>query len=441
MRKQISNFTDYFRIATFIAKWTVWVSPIAVVSGTASAFFLWALDKATVYRWQNDWLLYGLPFAGVGIVFLYQKLGKNADQGNNLIMDEIHLPGGGVPARMAPFVLVTSLLTHLFGGSAGREGTAVQMGGSTAALLGRAWKLSSVDLSLLLMAGMAAGFGSVFGTPVAGAIFALEVLTIGQMQYVAVVPCLIAAVIGNATCAAWGVEHTHYHISFSSTSMPVFSVKYGFLLLKVGIAGVLFGLVAQAFVALNHFLQDSYKKYLPSPYLKPLIGGGVIIGLVHLLGTSDYLGLGVKSPQAGGVSILNAFHAGGAGPLSWFWKLLFTAITLSSGFKGGEVTPLFFIGACLGNTLAILLGSPIDLFAALGFIAVFAGATNTPIACMVMGIELFGSENILFFAVACFIAYFFSGQAGIYKSQRGEVSKMGGISMKEPQLLPENERK
>ena len=190
---------------------------------------------------------------------------------------------------------------------------------------------------------------------------------------------------------------------------------------------MLFGLAAFLFGQLSHFIKTKSSQYIAKKWLIPVIGAVLIVGISYLLGTFDYLGLGVTNPDSNGISIVNAFKPGGAGYFSWFWKLLLTAITLGMGFKGGEVTPLFFIGATLGNMLAALTGSPVDLFAGLGFIAVFAGATNTPLACMLMGIELFGSENVIYYAVACFTAYYFSGHTGIYNAQRAGVSKLDSI--------------
>lgn len=415
---------EQIKIAKNLLYWTALTVPVSLVVGTLVALFLWLLDLATTTRWEHLWLIFLLPLAGLLITFLYRTIGKNTDAGNNLILEEIHKPGGGIPARMTPLILFSTIVTHLFGGSAGREGTAVQMGGSISSIFSKWYNLKHKEKRILLMCGMAAGFGAVFGTPVAGAVFAMEVLSSGRIKYEALVPCLVASVLADITCSAYGIHHTRYAITVVKDiphSFPFISFDL-ILLLKVIVAGVVFGLTGLLFAKTTHGLKDLSIKYIRNGYLTPILGGALIIILCYALGTFDYLGLGVTHPT-GGVSILNAFQPGGSETFSWFWKLLFTAITLSTGFKGGEVTPLFFIGATLGNTLAMISGSPVDLFAGLGFIAIFAGATNTPLACTLMGVELFGSNNILYYAVVCFTAYYFSGHAGIYGSQRIAVTK------------------
>lgn len=422
--KKIKYTFEQFNIAKELLRWTLLIFPVSISVGLLVAFFLRLLDIATKLRWQHMWLIFLLPVAGIFISWLYNQFGKEAAAGNNLIIDEIHQPGGGVPITMTPLILFTTVITHLFGGSAGREGTAVQMGGSIASLFAKWFKLVDEHKSVLLMCGMAGGFAAVFGTPVTGAIFALEVLAIGRIKYDALIPCLIASIIAHITCISCGIQHTHYTIVYANTDTGFFPhIDFDIvLLLKVIIAAVLFGLASFSFANLTHFIKNKSNQFIPKKWLIPVIGAVLIVGISYLIGSFNYLGLGVTNPN-NGPSIVNAFHADGATYFSWFWKLVLTAITLGMGFKGGEVTPLFFIGAALGNTLATISGAPIDLFAGLGFIAVFAGATNTPLACTMMGIELFGSANIIYYAVACFTAYYFSGHAGIYQSQKTAVTK------------------
>lgn len=412
-----------FRI---LGKWLLIIVPLSAVIGTAIAFFLWSLDYVTELRIENPWLLYLLPLIGVLIIWFYRKFGKESEKGNNLIMDEIHEPGGGVPVRMAPLVYFGTILTHLFGGSAGREGTAVQIGGSISSLFRKYINLNESDTRILLISGVAAGFGAVFGTPLTGAIFAIEVLAIGKLRYDAIIPALLASVLADVSCSIWGLGHTEYSILFIENAY-LFDEKVQInplLLGKVLIACVAFGLAGFLFGELTHRIKDLSKKFIQNPYLIPFVGGVLVIGITYLFGNYDYNGLGVESYREGGVSILSSFQEGGADALSWLKKIALTSVTLGTGFKGGEVTPLFFVGSTLGNVLGDLMDAPIDLFAGLGFIAVFAAATNTPLACTIMGVELFGSDNILYYAIACFVAYFFSGHTGIYSSQKVGVPKI-----------------
>lgn len=400
-------------------RWLLVLLPMAAAVGSASAFFLWSLDEVTRLRFQNPGLIWLLPIGGLVVGWIYQTFGASSGGGNNLLIDEIHQPGAGVPRRMGPLVLLGTLVTHLFGGSAGREGTAVQMGGAIAAAFGRWFGLDAASLRLLLMAGVAAGFGSVFGTPIAGTVFALEVLVIGRIQYDALIPCFIASLVAHWTCGAWGIGHTHYHVAVAGAG-PLPDMR---LFGMVVVAAVVFGLTGALFSTCSHKLGEGFKRMFPQAELRPFVGGLLVIGLFFLAGNPDYLGLGVLGSREGAITLPAMFGSSEIPASAWLWKLVFTVVTLSSGFKGGEVTPLFFIGAALGNTLATLMGAPVDLFAALGFVAIFAGATNTPLASTLLGMELFGAGNGLYLATACIIAYRFSGHSGIYASQRLAVPK------------------
>jgi H+/Cl- antiporter ClcA len=405
-------------------------APLGGLVGLAVAFFLWALDQVTTLRFAHPWLLYCLPVAGVSVSLLYHWFGKAAEAGHNLILDQIHRPGGGVPWRMAPLVLAGTLATHLCGGSAGREGTAVQMGGSLAGGIAQLLRLDPRTTRLLLMAGMSAGFGAVFGTPLAGVLFALEVLFVGRLDYDAVAPCLVAAWIGDGVATACGATHAHYSVTAWVSAPQVNSIFPWDLTLvgKTVIAGGAFGAASFLFAWLAHRVQALLRTRLKHFWMRPLVGGVVVVLLASLLNANDYLGLGVipDPHSARPVTIASCFEADGAQPLSWWWKTVFTATTVGSGFKGGEVTPLFFVGAALGNFLANVLNAPVDLFAALGFVALFAGATKTPLASTVMAIELFAARSdgalasgfAIYAAIACFVSYYASGTASIYAAQR-----------------------
>ncbi|MBB3356778.1 chloride channel protein [Novosphingobium sp. BK486] len=387
---------------------------MALAVGTACAGFLWSLDAVTRLRFAAPWLLYGLPLCGLAVAWLYRRFGARAEGGNNLILDEIHEPGGGVPLAMAPLVLIGTVATHLFGGSAGREGTAVQLGGSLAHGLVDRLGLAGKARRLLLMGGVAAGFGAVFGTPLAGAVFAIEVLALGGLDLAALVPCLVAALVGDFGCRLWGAHHTLYpHISLPQTDLAGFAA----LLAKAALLGLASGVVARLFAEANHGVADLYKRFVANPLARPVIGGVLVIGLTFAFGTQDYLGLGVLSAHPGAPTLPGFFVAG---PDQWSWliKLVFTVATLSAGFKGGEVTPLFFIGAGLGSALSLVLGLPVPLAAAVGMVALFGAAANTPVACAVMGLELFGIDAAPALIVACVAGYLASGHGGIYLSQR-----------------------
>ncbi|WP_339218065.1 voltage-gated chloride channel family protein [Paenibacillus sp. FSL W7-1332] len=399
----------YALLSGYFIKWIVLGSFVGLMTGTASAFFLYSLDYVTSLRMENPWLLFFLPLGGAGVSFLYYKFGKSCTKGNNLILEQIHGGTESVPLRMAPLVLIGTLITHLFGGSAGREGTAVQMGGSLSEGFGKLIRVTPADRKILLICGISGGFGSIFGTPLAGTLFGLEVLAIGLISHQALFPAFVASLVGNLIATSlWGVSHLHYPIG----EIPALSFL---VILKVIFASILFGLTSRLFSELTHSLKQWYGYFFHNPMIKSAVGGIIIIALVYLLGTREYLGLGLP--------LIEASFTDEVSPLAFLGKILFTSLTLGAGFQGGEVTPLFAIGATLGNALSEWIGLYAPFLAALGFIAVFCGATNTPIACFIMGIELFGGEGAVYMLMACVISYLFSGHSGIYTSQQIGISK------------------
>lgn len=402
-----AELADQIALGAHLLRWLVLGAVAGVLAGVSSFVFLEGLDRVTTVRLDHPWLLFFLPVAGLMIGLAYHYLGGRSAGGNSLLIEQIHEPTEWVPRRMAPLVLVGTWVTHLFGGSAGREGTALQMSGSLSDLLARVLRLSDEDRKVLLIAALGGGFGAVFGVPLAGAVFALEVQSIGRVRYEALVPALAASLVGDMVVNALGYQH---HLR------PQFDIPLdGLLYLKIVAAGLAFGLVGAAFAELTHAIKRTMAATVRWPPLRPVIGGVAVIALATLFG-HDYLGLSLPL-----IDQSLAGHSMGFGVFAL--KIVFTAVTLGCAFPGGEVTPLLVVGATLGAALAAPLHVPVALLAAVGFVAVFAGAANTPLACTIMGVELFGAGAVVPLAIGCVIAYVFSNHRGIYPTQRISAAK------------------
>ncbi len=416
-----SLLNNYSNIIQHLLKW-LFISIIAgIFVGSASALLLESLYFVTDIREANKWMIALLPIAGLVIGLMYHYWGKSVVKGNNQLIDEIHSPKDIIPFKMAPLIYLGTVITHLFGGSAGREGTAIQMGGAIVDQISKIFKFSHENRKIIIVIGISAGFASVFGTPLAGAIFALEVLIVGRMRYEAIVPSFLAAVVADYVCLAWGVHHSHYIVDL----VPEMNGLTFFVAIA---SGILFGLAGRTFSKGIPFFQ-SFANKIKYPPLRPFVGGILIALSVLIMGTTKYIGLGVPTIEEAFVNPLPYYD--------FALKILLTTFTIGVGFKGGEVTPLFFIGATLGNALALFLPLPMALLAGMGFVAVFAGATNTPIACTIMGIELFGIEAGVFIAIACVTAYLFSGHSGIYSSQIIGSSKSNHFKNQQGKTLKE----
>jgi len=387
-------------------KWLAIYLIVGGIVGSATAFFLQTLDYVTLLRTNHIWVVYFLPMAGLVIGLLYYYYGDAANEGNNLLIETHQSLEKGetsktIPFKMAPMVFLSTLLTHVAGGSAGREGTAVQMGGAIADQFTGFFKLNTAERKIILIIGISSGFAAVFGTPLAGAIFAIEILSIKKIKINQVFASFFVAYIAHYSCLAWQVKHTLYSIP----TIPAISVTTS---LWAIVAGVIFGLTAFAFTSTGKLFEGLFSKIKFAP-LRPFIGGIIIALFIVVFNATKYIGLGIPSIQ-------DAF-VNNAGQFDFAIKLILTSFTLSAGFKGGEVTPLFFIGATLGNILIWFIPLPMAILAGMGFVAVFSGATNCVFASITLGLELFGMQAGVYVGLASVAAYFTSGPNGIYSAQ------------------------
>ena len=381
---------------------------IGLLVGTIGSLFGHALSLANQFRQQNPMILWALPFAGLVIVFLY-KVSKNTnDKGTNMVIASIH-SSKDIPFKMAPLIFISTILTHLCGGSSGREGAAIQLGGSICNALGKVIKLNENDQHIIIMCGMSAGFAALFGTPMAAAIFALEVISIGIMHYSALVPCVTAAMIAHFVAGAFHIHGESYPVAEVPAIDPV-------NFFKMIIFGALIAGISILFCIILHSAEHLYKKCFKNHYIRIFAAGCVIILLTLLLGTNLYLGSGTEI-------IEQIFHGEDVKGYTFFLKMIFTALTLGAGFKGGEIVPSFCIGAAFGCVIAGLFGLPVTLVAACGMIGVFCGVTNCPITSLLISFELFGFEGMPYYLITVAVSYMLSGYYGLYRSQKIMYSK------------------
>lgn len=393
-------------LRTFI-KWLVIAAVTGAVGGLIGTAFYLSVGGANALRESFPLLLWFLPAAGIVIALIYRYTHMESE-GTNAVIDSIHL-GECIPLALVPVIFASTVLTHLCGGSAGREGAALQIGGGIGWSLGRLFRLDDKDMRLATLCGMSAVFSALFGTPLTATIFALEVISVGVVYYSGLVPCLTAALTAFGVTRLFDIAPTRFAIEAPALSAD--------LLWRVAVLGIACAVMSIIFCEVMHKGEHLISKSLRNPYLRAVVGGFVIIALTYICGTTDYNG-------AGTAVIARAITEGEARPAAFALKLVFTAVTLGCGFRGGEVVPTFFIGATLGCVLGPLLGIPAGFAAAVGLVALFCGAVNCPVASMVLAVELFGSGGLMYFAVACVIAYMLSGYTGLYSSQKIMYSKL-----------------
>ena len=389
-----------------LAKWLALALVTGVCCGVVGALFHLGVSYATEVRLAHPWVLYLLPVGGLVIAGLY-KLCKLEGRGTNAVIESVHF-GKEVPVLLVPLIFVSTVITHLCGGSAGREGAALQIGGGIGYRTGRLLHLGEKDLPLATLCGMSGVFSALFGTPLTATVFALEVISVGVLYYAGLVPCITAAMVGYLVSLWMGVPPTRFTVV-----MPALD---GWTLLLVVVLAILCALVSILFCRGLHVTEHLAERLMKNSYLRAAAGGAVIIALTLLLGTTDYNGAGID--------VISRALTGEASGWAWLLKLLFTAVTIGCGFKGGEVVPSFFVGATFGCAAGALLGLPPGFAAAIGLVAVFCGAVNCPIASVVLSVELFGADAMLYFAIACAISYVLSGYCGLYSSQTILYSKL-----------------
>ena len=408
MNEQIKHKIKHnIQRAVVSIKWVIFAIIVGALVGLCGIAFYFLLSFVTVLRKQNPWLLFLLPVGGLAIAALYRLLHDEKDAGTNLVISAIH-SDDELPLRMAPLIFISTLITHLFGGSAGREGAALQMGGSIGNALGKFFHFDDKDKHVMIMCGMSAAFSALFGTPMAAAILPMEIVSVGVMYYIALVHCVISSLVAHGIAYIFGISNTMFTIAH----VPDFGVVPA---IRISILAILCALVSILFCVLLHKTEELYRKFFENAYLRIFIGGCIVIVLTLLVGNQNYNGTGIN--------IIESCINGTVRPEAFLLKMIFTALTLGAGFKGGEIVPSFFTGAAFGCLFGILTGFSPTLCTAVGMTAVFCGVTNCPITSLLISFELFGYDGMPYFLLAIAFSYMLSGYFGLYRSQKIVYSK------------------
>lgn len=406
IRRKLASSWIYVRT---LLQWIFCAIVVGGIGGAVGTLFHYCIEWVTEYRIAHDFILWLLPVGGIAIVFLYWLCHMENDRGTNLIISSIR-SNEQVSILMAPLIFVSTVITHLFGGSAGREGAALQIGGSIGAFIGRRFHMDEKNMHLITMCGMSSVFAALFGTPLTAAMFSMEVVSVGVVYYSAIVPCIFSSLVGFAVAGMAGIAPTVFNIEELIPGLSVISV------VQVSVLAALCAVLSIVFCVLLHTSGHWFKEKFSNQYIRIIVGGILLIALTLLSGSRDYNGAGM--------AVIEQALRGQAVPWAFFLKMLFTAVTIGSGFKGGEIVPTFFVGATFGCVVAPILGLDAGFGGAVGLIALFCGVVNCPVSSLLLSIDMFGSEGMLFFAIASGISYMLSGYYSLYNSQKIVYSKV-----------------
>lgn len=410
MEKTVENLKIIRNYVTSFVKWILLSLVVGGFGGVIGSIFHIAIDRVTEYRMENPWIINLLPLGGILIAFFYRMFHSKGKIDTNRVIESVR-EGEKIPLVMVPLIFVSTIITHALGGSAGREGAALQLGGGTGYNLGRILGLNKSDMKIMVMSGMSAVFSALFGTPLTAAIFSLEVTNVGILHYAGILPCVMASVVAAEIAKLFGLHGVHFQgIEFGAVAWDV--------ALKVIILALICAAVSILFCYAIEKTEDIFDKLIKNCYVRAFFGGALVVALTYVVGSYDYNGAGMD--------VVGRAISGDAVPWAFLLKIIFTAITISAGFKGGEIVPTFFIGATLGCAVAPILGLDASMSAAIGFVALFCGVVNCPVASIFLALEVFGGEGILYFAIACSVSYMMSGLFGLYDSQKIVYSKISG---------------